>query len=136
MQNASLEAFLSLGSAIIPLDASHYEWRQHVDHRGRPRSKVRAGAWSFVTSRLDQASYQHLLALMLSATAVVEAHATYRRADGHGTFVTVWGRRCTVCHVYEHFDARGTNGQEPGWVLCYDLLLCTLNLFLLHGHSA
>ncbi|HEX8428319.1 hypothetical protein [Hymenobacter sp.] len=44
MQNASLEAFLYLeGVTKIPLDASYYEWRQHLDHRGRPRSKVRAG---------------------------------------------------------------------------------------------
>ncbi|UOG75880.1 polymorphic toxin type 15 domain-containing protein [Hymenobacter tibetensis] len=121
MQNASVEAFLYLGNVTIPLDASHYEWRQYVDHRGRPRSKVRAGTWSFVTSRLDQSTYQHLLELMLSATAVVEARATYLRADGQGTFVTVWGRGCTMHHLYEYFDARGTNGQEPGWVLYFSL---------------
>ena len=123
MQNASLDAFLSLEGvpAKIPLDASYYEWHQHLDHLGRPRSKVRAGLWSFATSQLDQTSYEHLLALMLSHTAVVDARARYGRADGQGTFVTVWGRQCRVCHVYSHFDARSTHGQEPGWTLYFSL---------------
>jgi hypothetical protein len=123
MQNASLEAFLYLEGVPteIPLDASHYEWRQHVDHRGRPRSKVRAGTWSFATSQLDQTSYEHLLELMLSPYTVVDARAVYGRADGQGTFVTVWGRQCSVCHVYSHFDARGTTGRKPGWTLYFSL---------------
>ena len=123
MQNASLAAFLHLeGSPFaIPLDASHYQWQQQIDHRGRPRSKVRAGSWSFATSLLDQASYQYLLELMLSPTTVVEARATYGRADGQGTFVTVWGRHCTVSHVFSYFDARGTPGREAGWTLYFTL---------------
>jgi hypothetical protein len=36
-------------------------------------------------------------------------------------FVTVWGRRCTVSHVFEHFDSRGTNGQQPGCILYFSL---------------
>jgi hypothetical protein len=80
---------------------------------------VRAGSWRFATSLLDQASYQHLLELMLSPTTVVEARATYGRADGQGTFVTVWGRHCTVSHIFSHFDARGTPGREAGWTLYF-----------------
>ena len=97
---------------MLLLAASHYHWQQQIDHRGRPRSQVRAGSWRFATSLLDQASYQHLLELMLSPTTVVEARATYGRADGQGTFVTVWGRHCTVSHVFSHFDARGTPGRR------------------------
>ncbi|HEX8428320.1 hypothetical protein [Hymenobacter sp.] len=58
---------------------------------------------------------------MLNPHAVVDAHAHYGRADGQGTFVTVWGRRCCVCHVYSAFDARGTSGQQPGWTLYFSL---------------
>jgi hypothetical protein len=92
-----------------------------VDSKGRPRSKVRFGRWSFVTSLLDQAAYERVLALMLSDTAVVDARAEYLRADGQGVFVTVWGRRCTVGHVYEHFDSRGTNGRQPSCILYFSL---------------
>lgn len=84
MQNASLEAHLTLGNFRVPLDASYYEWQQ-VNHRGRPRSKVRAGHWHFATSQLDQATYQQVLV----PYTVVDAHAEYARSDGQGVFVTV-----------------------------------------------
>ncbi|WP_139922599.1 hypothetical protein [Hymenobacter sp. DG01] len=58
---------------------------------------------------------------MLSPGALVDARATYGRADGQGTFVTVWGRRCSVCHVFSYFDAHGTQGQQPGWTLYFTL---------------
>lgn len=123
MQNGSLEAFLHLGDSPrpLPLDTSHYSWQQPTDHKGRPGGKVRFGLWSFRTSRLDEATYRHLLELMLSDTAVVDARAEYLRADGQGVFVTVWGRRCTVCHVFDYFDSRGTHGQQPAWVLYFSL---------------
>jgi hypothetical protein len=123
VQNASLEAYLYLGDSGpgIPLEQSHSAWWQEVDSKGRPRSKVRFGRWSFATSLLDQAAYERVLALMLSDTAVVDARAEYLRADGQGVFVTVWGRRCTVSHVYEHFDSRGTNGRQPGCILYFSL---------------
>ncbi|WP_180754517.1 hypothetical protein [Hymenobacter sp. DG01] len=45
MRNASLAAYLNLEgyATAIPLDASRYERFQHLDYRGRPRSRVRAG---------------------------------------------------------------------------------------------
>jgi hypothetical protein len=43
------------------------------------------------------------------------------RSDGQGVFVTVWGRRCTVSHVYEHFDSRGTQGRQPSCILYFSL---------------
>jgi NAD:arginine ADP-ribosyltransferase/Hemolysin coregulated protein Hcp (TssD) len=123
MQNASLEAFLSLEGVAtkIPLDSSYSEWRQAIDHRGRPRGKVRYGRWHFATSTLNSAQYEQLLTLMLSSTARVDAHATYARADGQGQFVTVWGTGCYLVHLHSHFDARGTHGQEPGWTIYFTL---------------
>lgn len=115
MQNASLEAFLYLEglNGNILLDASHCEWYQSLDYRGRPRSKVRAGVWWLVFTNLSPTYKQHLGALAFSDTAVVNAHATFRRADGQGTARTVWARQACICHFSQHFDSRGTLGLEP-----------------------
>ena len=122
MQDSPVAGSLSVGSIpALPLAASYYHWQQRTDHRGRPRGKPRFGTWHFATSTLSQTQYEHLLDLMLSHTAQLDAHAEYGRSDGQGLFVTVWGTGCYLTHLHEHFDARGTLGREPGWILYFTL---------------
>lgn len=68
-----------------------------------------------------QAQLAELTQLATDPHAIVDGHIAYHRADGQGTFVTVWFRQATLHHFTEHFDATGTRGSEPSWVVFFAL---------------
>ncbi|HEX8427680.1 type VI secretion system tube protein TssD [Hymenobacter sp.] len=122
MTKASFDGTLHLPSLNLqlPIQQSHYRWQQHQDHRGRPRSKVRFGSLQ-IEVLATQAQLTELSELAANSYAVLDGHAAYTHADGQGTFVTVWFRQARLHHFTEHFDATGTRGSEPSWVVQFAL---------------
>ena len=120
MDQASFDGTLYFPSLNLQLAIrrSHYRWSQLLDHRGRPKSKVRLGSFQ-VEVLATQSQLAELTQLATDPHAIIDGHATYHRADGQGTFVTVWFRQATLHHFTEHFDATGMRGSEPSWVVFF-----------------
>lgn len=118
MRQASFSGILHLPThnLQLPLRRSHYELTQRRDHRGRPASKVRFGSF-LVEVAADQAQLTDLAALAVSPHTVVDGYAAFERADGQGTFVTVWFEQACLHSFTEYFDATGGQGTEPSWVV-------------------
>lgn len=122
MINASLEGILYLPShgLELPIRRSYYAWQQRTDHRGRPASKVRFGSFH-VEVTATQSQLSSLTELAANPHAVVDGHAAFSRADGQGTFVTVWFSQACLHRFAEQFISTGTRGQEPSWAVQFAL---------------
>jgi hypothetical protein len=122
MINASFEGTLHLSSLNLrlPIQRSYYQWRQQQDHRGRPSSKVRFGSL-LIEVLANQEQLSELSEAASDPYVVLDGHAAYQRTDGQGTFITVWFREASLHRFTEYFDATGTNGTEPNWVVQFAL---------------
>ncbi|WP_022821994.1 type VI secretion system tube protein TssD [Hymenobacter norwichensis] len=122
MINASFEGTLHLSSLNLrlPIQRSYYQWRQQQDHRGRPNSKVRFGSL-LIEVLANQEQLSELSEAASDPYVVLDGHAAYQRTDGQGTFITVWFREASLHRFTEYFDATGTNGTEPSWVVQFAL---------------
>jgi hypothetical protein len=122
LNQASFDGTLYFPSLNLPLAIrrSHYRWSQLLDHRGRPKSKVRFGSFH-VEVLATQLQLAKLTQLATDPHAIIDGYAAYHRADGQGTFVTVWFRQATLHHFTEHFDATGMRGSEPSWGVFFAL---------------
>ncbi|MBO0357023.1 hypothetical protein J0X19_03620 [Hymenobacter sp. BT186] len=122
MINASFEGTLYLSSLNLrlPIQRSYYQWQQQQDHRGRPSSKVRFGSL-LIEVLANQAQLAELSQAASDPYVVLDGHAAYQRTDGQGTFINVWFREASLHRFTEYFDATGTNGTEPSWVVQFAL---------------
>ena len=122
MINASFEGTLYLSSLNLrlPIERSYYRWQQQQDHRGRPSSKVRFGSL-LIEVLANQEQLSELSQAASDPYVVLDGHAAYQRADGQGTFITVWFREASLHRFTEYFDATGTRGTEPSWVVQFAL---------------
>ncbi|HLK97311.1 MAG TPA: type VI secretion system tube protein TssD [Hymenobacter sp.] len=106
---ASFSATLHLDGNVYSLAWCSYSFHQHIDYRGRPRSKVRKGPIYVELYATDETGA--LLAWSVNDWKTLSGRIVFSRPDSAATLKHLWFANafCTGCT--EAFDSTGTTGQ-------------------------
>ena len=106
---ASFSATLHLDGNVYSLAWCSYSFHQHIDYRGRPRSKVRKGPIYVNLYATDETGA--LVAWSVNDWKTLSGRIVFSRPDSEAALKHLWFANafCTGCT--EAFDSTGTTGQ-------------------------
>jgi hypothetical protein len=105
---ASFSAYLELEGKKYIVIFCYYTFRQHTDHRGRPRSKVRKGPIRVELYVLDDTA--DIVAWSLSDWKTLSGKIVFLKSDSGATLKHLWFTHAYCTGYTVHFDSTGTTG--------------------------
>jgi hypothetical protein len=106
---ASFSALLYLDGKVYRLLLCSYHLYQHLDNRGRPRSKVRKGPIRLELYAIDDTG--ELVAWSLSEWKTLSGRIVFCRSDSGAALKHVWFTNAYCPGHHTGFDSTGTSGQ-------------------------
>jgi Hemolysin coregulated protein Hcp (TssD)/Lysine-specific metallo-endopeptidase len=106
---ASFAANFYLEGKVYQVLMCQYDFRQYVDHRGRPRSKVRKGPiWLELWAG---GNYGELADWATDAHKTLSGYIDFTRIDSESTFAHFWFTHAYCVGHHFHFDSTGATGE-------------------------
>gem|GEM_PF-4086371 len=109
LRTPRISAFLEVEGKKYIVALCSYSFRQHVDHRGRPRSKVRKGPVYVELYATEDT--ENLVAWSLSDWKTLSGKIVFSRpTDGEATLKHLWFTHAFCTGYRVDFDSTGTTG--------------------------
>jgi hypothetical protein len=106
---ASFSAYLHLGGKVYEIAYCYYEFRQYIDYKGRPRSKVYKGP--IVVEIRVVGVYEELTAWAADDHKTLSGYIEFMRPDTReGVLGHLWFTHAWCVGFTEDFESTGTTG--------------------------